>query len=266
MKKKIIYSSVIILLIMVLSIAFLIWSPSQSVTPSFSVPGEYDWQRYDTEYCRIYYYQDTAFIDLYGDKIDSIYLNVTNLLGHEAMTLETEDDLLPIVLLCGQTYETFQSADAARAGWNGTCVFINIDQMDELKLEGTMTHEFIHAVTLDSKMSQTENIPAWFAEGIAQYYQYYSDERMDRIVSENSFVSWCEIAQGSADWPVSYRADYYTQAASIYLFLIDVYGLDDIHSIFFSRGDFECLLYDVTQVSVEELEQKWQLYMKDKYN
>ena len=245
--------------------AWLFWSSSRSITPSFSVPGEYDWQHYDTEHCRIYYYQDNGFVDLYGDKVDSIYLEVTDLLGHETMTLETEGYLLPIVLLCGCTYGELQSIDAARAGWNGTCVFINIDQMEEFNLEGTLTHEYIHAVTLDSKMSQTENIPGWFAEGIAQYYQYYSTERMGRIVSEGSFVEWSEIAQSSSDWPAAHRADYYTQAASIYLFLIDIYGLDCIHSIFFSHGDFEYLLFDVTQVTIVELEKMWQSYMREKY-
>ena len=156
------------------------------------------------------------------------------------------------------------------AGWNGDVVIISEGKIKNYSVTGTIRHELIHAFTIGENVKLSKNIPGWFREGIAQYYQenIYSD-RLDKAYinnimeayQEEALISFKEMNAGSGTWKELNTKLAYSQAASMYFYLINKYGENNIIKLFYSEGDFYTNLHLETGKEFEYIEKEWTEYI-----
>lgn len=238
---------------------------NERISPSEREFGNHDWKRIDTEFCRIYYYEQESYAKKLAIDIDNIYKDICNKFGHYTKPNLREDGLVTFFLLDGETYKEFTNSNA-RAGWSGTYGLINIDRKEEGNINLTLRHELIHAVTCYSEDTKATNIPGWFAEGVAQYYQFFDRKLIKDALDKGELVSWNTIkSKSSSNWGKEKRSIKYLQAASIYDFLINTYEEGIINNIFYYKGNFYNIIEQITGKSINELEREWYEYIKNKY-
>lgn len=256
----------IVILVFLLTFILLSAYQREGISPFIKVSGDHDWKRIDTEFCRVYYYEQESYAKKIAKDIDSIYKDITNMFGHYTKLNLKEDGFVTFLLLDDKTYKKF-SKGGSRASWQKTFGLINIDMKKKnSNINSTLKHELIHAVTCFSDDTKVKKIPGWFSEGVAQYYQFFSRTIVKDAFDNGKLVSWKTIeSRSSSDWGKENIGLKYLQAASVYDFLINTYGKDRIDKIFYSRGDFYDILKQVTSKSVNELEEEWQEYIKNKY-
>lgn len=237
------------------------------IKPSIDIKINQKWQRIDQNYLRIYFYQDADLVKDRATQFDTIYKEVCIKLAHTAKADSTENNKIVLYLLDDKTYRNY-TGDSAGANWRASGGFIDFNKMNSDDIYRTLRHELIHAVTMYSKDSKTANLPGWFADGIAQYYQSNLQKGtfqwaiIKKAITENKIVLWKDLIPRSGEWGQDDRPLKYTEATCIYEYLIKNYGEEKINNIFYTDGDFYEVMHSITGKNIEELEKNWLDYIK----
>ncbi|MCX7711240.1 MAG: peptidase MA family metallohydrolase [Clostridia bacterium] len=219
----------------------------------------------------MYYYQDEDFVKSKAEDFNSVYKEVVGKLKHKGRTNPKEDGKILCFFLDDNTYKAYTKDMIGGANWRDSGGFINLNKQNSPSLLSTFRHELIHAVTFSSDDTKVKNCPGWFADGIAQYYQpdihkgRYNEKMIKDSVAKNEIVSWDALIPMSGDWGSDKRALKYMQSACIYEYLIQTYGEDKINSIFYTEGNFNDIIKNVTGKTVIDLEADWNTYISNKY-
>lgn len=220
----------------------------------------------DTKYCRLYYTEENEMVKKIAEDVDSIYEEVYSKFQHHVKDSVKEDGLLIIYLLDERNYKKLGNSNA-RASWTGSFIKLNLDKFDKTsKFDYSIRHEMIHAVTCDSNETKARNIPGWFSEGVAMYYQSntegepLSSHIIKEAIQNKEVVPWSEITP-KGNWGNEKRKLKYIQTSWIYKYLIELYGEKNINNIFYIEGDFYRILKNMTGKSIDELENDWLKYM-----
>lgn len=238
---------------------------SKSISPPINIQGDFKWKYVDTQFCRIYFYQDDDAVSSKAKEIDGIYKGICDKFKHSSKGDSKENNKIVITFLDDETYKNYTGDATAGAQWRDSGGLINLNKINSNNVNGTIRHELIHAVTLRSEDSKIKNYPSWFAEGIAQYYQpdiekgLFQQSLIKDAVAKKGIEPWSTMISESGKW--DNRALKYTEAACIYDFLIKKYGEDKIVNIFYTDGDFNEVIQGVTSKSVYELEKEWNQYI-----
>lgn len=246
---------------------------SIEVIPSFEIPGQHNWQNNDTEYCRFYFdKKDTKSKEMMKN-IDFVYNEVTKKFKHHTLFTLAEDALVPIYFLDGNTFSNLSENANWSAYWSSDnkAMFVNNDSIHISALDNLFRHEFIHAVTLSSLDTKVTDVSKWFREGIARYYEQdiekgggYDYSLVRNAIRGGKLLTWKELGYISM-WKSDENDLYYSQSASIIEYLMSKWKESDILNIFYTDGDFESVLEQVTSLKIDELEAVWLKYITQKY-
>jgi len=198
---------------------------------------------------------------LYSDRITTIYEDVIHKFNHSAIVYPKNNNLLAIYFIHPDLFLNLFH-DKGGAIWNRDYgIILSLNKT----LNSSFTHEIIHSVTLGSPDSKCVNIPFWFREGIAQFYQndlnngYFSIEMIKSSINNKLIYSFSDIINPSLN--TQYRSFFYNQSACIVGYLIKVYGESRVINIFYSNGDFYDNLQLVTGHDISSIENMWLDYI-----
>ncbi|MDC7221220.1 MAG: hypothetical protein PQJ59_14885 [Spirochaetales bacterium] len=232
----------------------------------------HDWKIIDTEYFRLFYTSEDAFVKEWSRRIDGIYREILRTIPHPPQPRPEDGGRYRIFFSEGESFSQFTDSPA-RAGHNSRYKFIcvNLEKKDDRDLESTLRHELIHAFTLSSADSLAVNVPSWFREGIALYHQMGMgrgnlDRRIiNEMIREDRLYSWSNIEGSSGEWPAVERAAIYNQASATYDYLIKYYGKQNIIELFYQEGDFYTNLEKLTNKNRTVLEEQCKSYLYYQY-
>lgn len=187
---------------------------------------ERQWKTFETPHFQVHYYQGfEAFARLAAEIAESGFERISGDLGLQLMTK------IPLVI----TEDEF---------WNGYAEPLrNRIVLDpRFSLEPTiglprfMLHEMTHILNFEavatgvpfSKLVNASGLPAWFAEGLAQYEAEFWAPEMDRLLRLHTFNrSLLTPAERNAFILLGNRgADGYNEGYALVKFLFDTYGHD----------------------------------------
>lgn len=140
----------------------------------------------------------------------------------------------------------------------------------QIGLQRFMLHELTHILNFlavesnapYSRLSKAAGLPAWFAEGLAQYQAEFWAPEMDRLLRLNYLNdTLLTTAERNAFIPLGRGADGYNEGYALVKFLFDTYGRDKMPRLMeIYRGQnlsFEQALQLTFGYSLHQLEAQW---------
>lgn len=242
------------------------------------LPGNYQWQSFNTEYFQVYYYREEEYVKQVSQKFDDIYRLVVDEFGHKPAVKKTETGLVPVYFYTPEDFMKYLNSSAFFAGlWKNKSMHLNLHTKtnnDGNSIYRLFRHELTHGVTVGSTDTRAKNIPGWFREGIAKFHEndppftsnYSYHAALKKAVKDNSIMSWDALSKGAKKWEADHEQLGYAQSWSIWEFLTITYGEPNIIQIFYTDGDFKDIIASVTLKSLEELEKDWKIYIAEKYS
>jgi hypothetical protein len=133
-------------------------------------------------------------------------------------------------------------------------------------------HELTHAITMSSIDSAVYNVPSWFFEGVATYFEqaqpYYDLGRSNvlyKAFQNNKIIGFSAISANSKNWAADDVDLIYAEAQSFYGYLVDHYGETNANEIYYTAGSFSTVLQQVTNNSLSILENNWRIALSQSY-
>lgn len=184
----------------------------------------------------------------------------------------TYKEINPVVdiIILSKSMKIEKSEDKASA--NKDEILISEEKIKSKSGVNTLRHELIHVFT-DGRNLGIDNhsdIPGWFMESIAQYYQsdIYNDILYETYITlvikayeEGNIIRFEEMNESSGFWKALDTHLAYSQAASMYHYLINKFGEESIVKLFYEEGDFYDNLNIITGETFKQVENNWKEYM-----
>ncbi|WP_248924941.1 stalk domain-containing protein [Paenibacillus hamazuiensis] len=240
---------------------------AESVPHVFKMKRE--WKTFNTKYFQIYYYGNENDIFTLSQHFDPLYEQLSERFGNKLTFL------VPVYFLSPADYVGAIEPDWSSASWSPKEqeMFIRTpDKKESLEdLIITFKHELTHALTVSSLESRRSQIPTWFAEGAATYYEqeapYYEIYRHQIIYDaykKRTLLPWKQFETSNKNWKKEDLSKIYAQAQSIYGYLVETYGEAKINGLFFSVRPFAEELTRITGKSKARLENDWNIWLAGK--
>jgi hypothetical protein len=224
------------------------------------------WKSFDTQYFRIYYYEQEQDIFILSQFFDEIYEDLTKKFGHPL------PEQIPVYFLNTADYKLQDIVAWSIAYWSNAnkSIIMKMDSQSASEMQlNTFRHELTHAITLSSIDSQLEEPPSLFKEGVATYYEqakpyydYAGSTELYKALQDNKIIAFSEIALDSSQWSDEESGLIYAEAQSFYGYLVEQYGETNTNEIFYTSGDFSAVLKKVTSQTISSLEEKWRTYLE----
>ncbi len=206
-------------------------SPKPPGAPPILGPGvnhpERRWKTFETPHFVVHYYQGfEAFSRLAAEIAESGFDRISGDLGLQLMTK------IPLVISEDEFWNGY--AEPLR---NRIVLDPRFSLEPTIGLPRFMLHEMTHILNFEavatkgvpfSKLMRASGLPAWFAEGLAQYEAEYWAPEMDRLLRLHTFNrSLLTPAERNAFILLGNRgADGYNEGYAIVKYLFDTYGHD----------------------------------------
>ena len=132
-----------------------------------------------------------------------------------------------------------------------------IDKSKEDYMIKVAIHEFTHVLV---RNINKEVVPNWLNEGIATFEANQMDDSIKKFIKSNQVPKIMDLENMGAQRFGDNGG--YAYSYSIVEFIINQYGYDDLVDLIKSPKDFEKIL----GLSQDEFQNKWEVYLKSKYN
>lgn len=228
------------------------------------------WKTFSTTYFQVYYYESEADVMTVAAQFDDIYRFLTGVFGHRLFYK------VPVYFMSEQDYaDSNKELSFSSAHWNlaEQTMFMKFD--DKMSLDSllqTFRHEMTHAITLSSTDSRLEGEPNWFMEAVATYYESiapYYDLSREKFVYDawkaGKLIAWKDIPENNGHWNEDNVALIYSQAQSVYRYLVKTYGEDKTNALFYAPFPFDEAVQKTFRVSVAQLESDWLADLQQHY-
>jgi antitoxin component YwqK of YwqJK toxin-antitoxin module len=245
--------------------------------PPEGIPLKADWYSFNTDYLQVFYYGDDDQVIPLSNVLDEIYKSMTSKFGHLPATSKTGEILMPVYILKNDDYQkTLGASEDSYALWSSRLRVMIINLKENVQSKSVdefytvFRHELTHAITVSSNDSKVKNAPIWFIEGVATFHemdQPYSrssrEGTLKKALKTNTVLPWKDIAKlGKLTDDQTILV--YAEAQSIWGYLVERYSEAKITSVFYTDGEFNDVLENVTARSIEELENDWIAYISVK--
>lgn len=128
------------------------------------------WHRVETEHFTIKYHSQKSRIDSLSEILEELYQE----LKPTFYISEEQSKQIPISITV-EVNDLEHQTKSSTASYNNSILQVNLNSLLENGGEHTLRHELVHVLTNSNVKNEKQNIPTWFGEGAATYYQYDKD-------------------------------------------------------------------------------------------
>ncbi len=138
-------------------------------------------------------------------------------------------------------------------------------------LHQIMAHELTHFILHTVTREKGTVLPTWLHEGLAMYEARQWNWHYRRIMAQTALTrSFLPLSDMTTGFPAEKRlADRaYAQSISLIAYVINKYGVDDLHSMIKNLVEGRTPMdsfYNVFGLSIEEFEKNWHAYLRRRY-
>lgn len=228
------------------------------------------WQTKNSQHFTVYYQEAPAgFVDELIYKAEKYYNSIVDALGFRRFEFWSWENRAKIYLY--KESSGYQK-EANHASWSGAMVNVKkrtiktfLGQMGFF--DSILPHEMTHIIFREF-VGPKAGLPLWLDEGVAGSQEESNlIERLKRAVSlvrENEYIDINRLS-ATRDFSLIDPQVFYSQAASLVVFLLQQYGrdkfLDFSRSLRDGEGWQEALISNYRFKNLEEMQEKWKEFM-----